>query len=388
MAVATRSCARDVLHRGPMPVCTQVASVRNCSAWEVWVRCEHVTIATRREPAVELARRLLGQPAFEIAWGGRRRLVSTAASFRGRAASVLGVPAYRREARTFRGLMAARSAFIQQALVSVKDGLSNWLPSQVGDLVPFDALIGTPGPYQAVLVRLTCPRTGRFMAVGKVSVSIDSCARARIRNEVEAMRDVAVREIVPEILGEGVVEGHPFFVMRFVHGRAIGGRKSDLRIAATALEYQNDGQRSVPAEDHPFVRDLTKAVPQFPVDELPAELKVVRMHGDFAPWNVLATEGRRLVLIDWESSRAEGLPYADLAYFLLANERYLRRRPPDAAVRVAARAMGTFFNVSERTAEVLVGLGAGALLTDPHSGLGGRKRSDWYWRDVVSRICC
>lgn len=343
-----------------------------------------MTTGTLRDPAVDLARRLLGQPAFEVAWGGRRRLVSAATDFRGRATSVLGVPAFRWQARALRGLVAARSVVIQQALVGTEDGLSDWLPSKVRNLVPFDAVIGTPGSYQAVLVRLRCPRTGSLVAVVKVSVSTKSDATARIRNEIEAMRDAAVKAIVPDLLGEGEVDQHPFFVMRFVHGRTIGGSKADLRLAANVLSYQNEGKRTVPAAEHPFVRRVVAQFPGFPVDELPGELGAVRTHGDFAPWNMIVQSRGRIVVFDWEASEAEGVPFADMGHYLLSLERYINKKPAAVAVSRASHVISDLLNMSEEQSSVLVGLSAAARSIQVASACDDRAVGDPYWQDVVT----
>ena len=51
---------------------------------------------------------------------------------------------------------------------------------------------------------------------------------------------------------------------------------------------------------------------------LPTELVLPRIieHGDCAPWNVLVSRSRQVVLVDWESGDMDGMPYVDLAYFL------------------------------------------------------------------------
>ena len=51
-----------------------------------------------------------------------------------------------------------------------------------------------------------------------------------------------------------------------------------------------------------------------------------RIHGDFAPWHtMLGPDG--LTVIDWELSVPSGLPFYDAAYFLLARDLLLRRKP-------------------------------------------------------------
>ena len=41
----------------------------------------------------------------------------------------------------------------------------------------------------------------------------------------------------------------------------------------------------------------------------------VRIHGDFAPWNIMLMQNGNFLAIDWENSSARGLPLFDLIYF-------------------------------------------------------------------------
>ena len=43
--------------------------------------------------------------------------------------------------------------------------------------------------------------------------------------------------------------------------------------------------------------------------------KSVFVHGDFAPWNIRTTKENNLLLLDWEFSKEEGLPFYDLFYY-------------------------------------------------------------------------
>ena len=42
---------------------------------------------------------------------------------------------------------------------------------------------------------------------------------------------------------------------------------------------------------------------------------MIFVHGDFAPWNIRTTKENNLLLLDWEFSKEEGLPFYDLFYY-------------------------------------------------------------------------
>lgn len=333
------------------------------------------------EPAVELALRLLVRPAFVAAWGGRIRMASTATSPAGRARSVGNVPAYRSSARAFRMLMAARVALLAPMRLSTSTP-ADWLPRPLAHLTPVDAIVGTPGPYQNVLVRLGDPRRGGFQAIAKVMVSTAPGTQARARTEVEALRDMSVRAIAPEVLAEGAVDGHPYLVMSFVAGRSLRASRSDLERACRALDFHVGCARTVIAQEHPWVKALQARLPGIRLDALPRELGVVRTHGDFAPWNVLLPSNGRPVVIDWEASVAEGVLHTDLAHYVLAVERFIRRRSPGRALSRAVYALGELAHVAPDDARAIVGLAAvAALLRDQPEHLV--KEDDGFWRAVV-----
>lgn len=59
------------------------------------------------------------------------------------------------------------------------------------------------------------------------------------------------------------------------------------------------------------------------------------VHGDLAPWNLLATT-RCLAVVDWEHVRFEADPMSDLAHFMVQHGARLRCDPADTAARLTA----------------------------------------------------
>jgi hypothetical protein len=62
-------------------------------------------------------------------------------------------------------------------------------------------------------------------------------------------------------------------------------------------------------------------------------LGATRLHGDFAPWNVIS-DGREHWLLDWESSSDEFVPVADLAHYFVQRESLVHRRDAYSVVRL------------------------------------------------------
>lgn len=337
------------------------------------------------DAAVDLAHRLLGRDAFEVRWGGRARMVSAAQSWRSRAASVTAVPAYLPRARAWRAVAAVRAALAPPSHRRERTASTCWLPDAVAELVPRDAIVGTPGPYQSILVRLADPASGRIVAIAKVAASTTASARARVQNEVDAMHDPVVRNLVPEVLAETQVDGHACFIMRRALGRPLGAGVGDFRSAHSLLNSLGVGGRRVPAAGHPWLQVVASRFTRVPLNRLPREVGVVRTHGDYAPWNVLRSRDGRLTVIDWEASVAEGVPGVDAAYYSLSVERYLRKRPARFAAERAVRSMMGLAGVTASEASAYVALGAaGAMLQQPSCGQG--VHGDRYWFRVIDAV--
>ncbi|HBN08162.1 MAG TPA: hypothetical protein DD435_05795 [Cyanobacteria bacterium UBA8530] len=64
--------------------------------------------------------------------------------------------------------------------------------------------------------------------------------------------------------------------------------------------------------------------------------ETVISHGDCAPWNLRACP-RGLMAFDWEYGRLDGLPYLDLAYYLLQTAALIYRWSPSRAYDFAVR---------------------------------------------------
>lgn len=68
---------------------------------------------------------------------------------------------------------------------------------------------------------------------------------------------------------------------------------------------------SLSATEHAFLRERVESL-----GSLPAAVPTVFQHGDAGTWNVVVTADHRAAFLDWEFSRARGIPLWDLVDFL------------------------------------------------------------------------
>ncbi len=57
-----------------------------------------------------------------------------------------------------------------------------------------------------------------------------------------------------------------------------------------------------------------------------AKVPGVRIHGDFAPWNLKWGSEGEIHAVDWEDSQAVGLPFYDLHYYAMQTARLLGKK--------------------------------------------------------------
>jgi hypothetical protein len=332
------------------------------------------------QEGVSLAMAFLGVPCFPVSWAGRIRLVSAATGPRSRYASVKWTPAYRWSARVVRELSAVRAALHKPDPVTLDGGLDNWPPESVRHLRPFDAIVGTPGPTQSVLVRFADPKSGKPLAVVKVMVSRTPHAAERIAAESKAIQDPALEGLVPLHWETGVVARHHYLVTEFVTGQSIAAGRQGMRVALDALAFQANAKESADARDHSWVQRALKRVPWLSPDRLAGRFSIGRMHGDFAPWNILVRR-RSLTLIDWEFSEPDGVVGVDLAHYVLVTQQLLKRRDPLSATRKGTAELQRVRGYSAETARTLMALAAASvLMREPDAG---RDDTGSFWKCVI-----
>lgn len=345
--------------------------------------------AAARAPALErpdgdvaLAARIVGRGARAVAWGGRVRALVPDSGPSRRMRAVRSAQAYRPRARAWRWLVAARTAILPGRPLDVPQPLepADWLPPQLRHLAPRAALLGTPGPGRSLVVILA-DENGRDRAVAKVALGPG--ATDGLERERAALRDPAVAGVAPELLGACELAGRTLMLTAFVTGRPLRDRGRSLARLAAALTPPTDAPTRDPAE-LPLLRDAARAA-GLDLDSATRPLgscvPVVRVHGDLAPWNALATEDG-LVLIDWEESRTDGVPGLDLAHYLLSASVLLRDASPSEAVSDATDRLAAA-GWSPAAADALVALAAGDRLRRSLRD-GADEAALTPWRSVVA----
>ena len=292
-------------------------------------------------------------------------------------------PAYRLTAQVFRNLLAARVALSAHSQVEAEpiDLIAN-LPSSLRHLRPASVIVGTPGSHRSLVVRLI-DQNRTLRAALKIAVTPG--AGEGIRLEIEALRDPRLSHRAPELLHTGTVASRDAMVTAHVPGRPL---RYDFRGIAAAVQFWSTTgvpPTSVWAAEHPWI---AKAAASAGVDldtlvqALPGRIAQTRTHGDFAPWNLLDAGGAHTVAIDWESSTADGLPTADVAHFVMASERLLRRSAPTDAAAKAASVLMEHLGHDMRTAWTITGLAASATAHRERS-TGGQDDTAASWEEAA-----
>jgi len=334
-----------------------------------------------KEEGVSLAMNLLGAPCFPVKWGGRTRLLSAASSARSRYTSVKWAPAHRWNARLFREFSAIRSALHAPERMARTGGVSDWPPKSVRHLQPVDAIVGTPGPTQSVLVRFVEPKNGRPQAVAKVMVSRDSHAAERIAAESKAIQDPVLDGVVPRHWETGVIDGHHYLMTEFVAGPPLSPGQRGMMTALDTLASQSSGTEVVSIHEHPWVQRVLKRIPWLRRERLIGQFPIARTHGDFAPWNILVRPDWKLTLIDWEFSEPNGVAGVDLAHYVLVTQHLLKRRKPLRAIQTGVGDLRHFAGYTVEEARTLMAL-AGASVLMRESNVTP-ENADAFWAEVI-----
>jgi hypothetical protein len=290
-------------------------------------------------------------------------------------------PAYRWNARLFREFIAIRTALHAPEQVVRQSGVDGWPPKSVRHLRSLDAIVGTPGPAQSVLVRFVEPGTESPRAVAKVMVSREPHAAERIAAESKAIQDPALDGLVPRHWEAGVIDGHHYLVTEFVTGPSITPGHRGMMAAMDTLAFQTNSTEIVEIKEHPWVLRTLERIPWLKPDRLVGRFPVTRTHGDFAPWNILVRPRKKLVLIDWEFSEADGVAGVDLAHFLLVTQHLWKHRDALSTTQIAVNELQRVGGYTVDEARTLMALAAGSLLLRQCERVF-YKRNDFF-RDII-----
>jgi len=198
--------------------------------------------------------------------------------------------------------------------------------------------VGTPGPQRKLATILADPRTGEPLFV--VKLPLGETAWPAIAREYESLRELRAegRARVPSPIL--IDHERRFAVQSWIDGRPTRVGVSPAHIAflvSLAQPGKTIALESVRAE---LLEERARLMEEGALSSETAaeterllsggdwrgEAPAVRIHGDFAPWNLKRRQDGTVSAIDWEESEAEGLPFYDLCYYRQQTERLLGRR--------------------------------------------------------------
>ena len=211
--------------------------------------------------------------------------------------------------------------------------------------------LGTPGEKRKAVVHLLDSKSYACELI--VKVPLTEAAKFAIAHEaqtlVELQRDgfeAAPRLVVHDsedgVASQTVVHGSRAH-MKLTHEAASLLQSLQLPNQSTSLRQessrfgQNTGQLELSSEDAAL---MTRALDQ--IDDS-SELPAVRVHGDFAPWNIRLQNGSA-ALLDWEDSRSLGLPLHDAYHFSHMTRCLFGKRPQSVAQELRFRYSFEFGN--------------------------------------------
>ena len=277
-------------------------------------------------------RRVLALPS----WTQPRLLVPVNARSDAWAASAF-YPAYRWTGRLLRAALRVR-ALSSMGATLVSHGHEDVLRAFLGDVLPEAQVravqVGMPGGAQKLTAQLVD-------ASGRVVGFLKCGARPLSRRRLQIEYDILAR--LPEGAGPRALKFGPMgtfdaLLLAPVEGRHV---RSSLPTppALTPFLAALHSPRVVALNDHPWFTRLGSDR-----DEVATHLDVlskrswpiVVQHGDLAPWNMLRLHDGRLVAIDWEYGRVDGLPGLDLAQFVLQVAMLIERCAPASGLLRAA----------------------------------------------------
>jgi hypothetical protein len=265
-------------------------------------------------------------------------------------------PAFRRTARLYRAYLRTRAS-LGLLRTRIADSPSSLLPPFLAEVVPAVKTVVMLAGAQKAILQLWDAQ-GRV--AGYLKFARSRIARRRLAAEHRLLHSVPGGQ-APRALKWGPLGDGDGLLVEPVSGHTL---PAYLPVPPDADRLQGALAVSepVPIGAHPFVADLTGQA-FFELGFLLERLggrrwPVVARHGDYAPWNILATSQGRLSAIDWEYGSPAGFPGLDIAYYILRVGSLIYRWTPARAAAYAASHLEKRAGLRPYEAAVLVRLAA------------------------------
>lgn len=204
---------------------------------------------------------------------------------------------------------------------------------RAADPVPL-VYIGTASPRRKAVVHLIDPVSHACELI--VKVPLTEAAKWAIRHEAQTLLHLRQEEFAAAPRLVELDDSNGVAAQTVVAGSRCGlsysrevamlllalerpGECTTLSQVASSLESRSLGPHANQA-DAPL---LARALDQIHDS---SEMPAVRIHGDFAPWNIKLQNGTA-ALVDWEDSQARGLPLHDACHFAHMTRCLFGKRP-------------------------------------------------------------
>jgi hypothetical protein len=212
--------------------------------------------------------------------------------------------------------------------------------------------LGTPGEKRKAVVHLLDRNSHACELI--VKVPLTEAAKHSIAHEAQTLVELqregfeaAPRLVVLDsrdgVASQTVVHGSRA-AMKLTHEAAsllqaleLPNQSTTLREALSSFEPEAGRLELNPADMALVNRALN-------VIDDSSELPSVRVHGDFAPWNIRLQNGSA-ALVDWEDSRSHGLPLHDAYHFVHMTRCLFGKRPQSVAQEMRFRYCVEFGNL-------------------------------------------
>lgn len=266
-------------------------------------------------------------------------------------------PAGRTSARLYRAWLRLRARMVSAPTRALRcDGTLEPVVRELCSSAEVAAVIpDRNGRSRAVAVALD--HTGSIVAYLKYGWS--EADSRRLAREA-AMLGTLPEGSGPRLLGSATVANGLLLVLEALNGTPVPASlppPTDLVAFLRALEREH-----LLGNKHPKLLALAAmdaASAKRPwADALACiEVPVGFCHGDLAPWNLIRTPSG-LVAVDWESGETDGLPWLDIAHYVLQTAALMHRWSPHRAASFGVRYLTRALHVDTGQARAVLALSA------------------------------
>jgi len=241
-------------------------------------------------------------------------------------------PAFKRSARLYRFVLRCKAAVAFRAAkvnLSRSWAVRDFVGDSIPDLRSSVILVGTPGPAQKMTVQLW----GKNGVAGYLKYGEKPAAQRSLEREHKVLA-VLPDGLGPTVIKYGTMADGVALLLSPIVGRPLLPKLPPEKAVLDFLQSDRSPGR-VDIDKHPWsqmIRTLYGSYMDGCLDDLKRRKWPVTIHhGDAAPWNILRTSNEKLRAIDWEYGTLTGLPYLDLAYYILQIALLISRWSPTDA---------------------------------------------------------